>query len=202
MPPPTAAAPPRWARTRRPFAADSAAASPRAPAYPISSIWGWPSGKSWTTARPTWFQPIGWAAVFPPASTRSRRTRSDFSSDDRQLQMRYTGSTIGSDYLPGYSIRPTSRSRSYGVTAAAIKAPGITLPRRTSPSPASRERGATSISRRRLTIPSTSALSTDPVADLGLNIQISDTGAFHTNQIVTNFRGSLKGNGAGRLAAI
>ena len=37
-----------------------------------------------------------------PAGVNSLSQMSDFSSDDRQLQMRYTGSTIGSDYLPGF----------------------------------------------------------------------------------------------------
>ena len=92
-----------------------------------------------------------------PAGVNSLSQMSDFSSDDRQLQMRYTGSTIGSDYLPGFD--PTDLTITvlwrYG---GRYQGAGHYVAQANVPSPASRERGATSISRRRLTIPSTSAL--------------------------------------------
>ena len=136
-----------------------------------------------------------------PAGVNSLSQMSDFSSDDRQLQMRYTGSTIGSDYLPGFD--PTDLTITvlwrYGgryqgaghyVAQANVSVTGMPGTGRHIDITATFDN------------PVNVGSFTDPIADLGLNIQISDTGAFHTNQIVTNFRGSLKGNGGGRLASI
>ncbi|HEY1656504.1 MAG TPA: hypothetical protein VGF86_15485 [Candidatus Tumulicola sp.] len=136
-----------------------------------------------------------------PSDISSLSQMSDFSSDDRRLQVSYKGSTIGSEYLPGFDptdLMVTVLWRFGGRYQGVGHYVGMANVSVTGVPGTGRHIDVTATFDKPLNVGSAS----DPIADLGLNLTISDTGAFHTNQQVTNLRGSLKGNGAGILGPV
>ena len=143
--------------------------------------------------------PVDQMASGVPSGVSALSQMSNFSSDDKKMQVNYVVSTRGSRNLPLFD--PTDLNIvilwRYGgqyqgvghyVAMANVSVSGKpgTL----------RHVDITAAFDQPINVGSM----TDPVCDLGLNITISNHGAFGSDQMVTNYRASLKGDGSGSLS--